>query len=91
MKRHKLTKAGKRAVQTAVVAAVAVGAILLGSPPQLLQPRHQRLGRPIDWEMLESKEGTDLNRLETPHGWVVENTDGYLLFIPDFEKEWLPK
>lgn len=91
MKRHKLTKAGRRVVQVAVAAAVAVGVILLGNLLQPHQPRHQHLGRSIDWEMLESDEGSDLNRLETPHGWVVENTDGYMLFIPDHDKEWLPK
>ena len=33
--------------------------------------------------------GASLQRLEVPKGWVIEGDEGYLMFHPDPDKEWL--
>ena len=85
MRSQRLTKKGAALVAAAVTSiGFAVGRMTADEP--LLRPTRDLV---IDWDYLEGHDGSDLMRLETPKGWVVENADGYLLFIPDESKEWL--
>lgn len=69
-----------------VVVGVVVGAVgtLLSSTS-----RRSQTEKTLKWEALEGEEGSDLQRTPTPEGWIVENTDGYLLHVPDSEHKWL--
>jgi hypothetical protein len=81
----KMTPLG-RLVCTVVVGVVvgAVGMLLL-----LPQEKPRTNSNPLKWEYLEGVEGTDLQRLQTPQGWIVEGADGYLVVMDDPEHEWL--
>ena len=89
----KLTQAGKQALRCAALAAVTV----LVTASYLSLTERQRLRRlqrlqnekRVEWEYLEGTEGADLQRAETPHGWLVEGVDGYLVYVPDHKKKWL--
>lgn len=43
----------------------------------------------IRWEHLKGEEGSDLQRLRLPYGWLVENEDGVLTEVSDPEHRWL--
>ena len=76
----------RRRTILAVVAGVAVAGVVT------LISRHQtRLAadRTIRWDYLEGEEGSDLQRLRVPEGWLVENCDGCLVIVNDPGHEWL--
>lgn len=81
----KLNRRGRLGIVAVAAACVGIAMSNLASPSQRPAGLHDHV---IEWDYLEGEEGSDLNRLETPEGWVVENADGYLLFIPDKEKKW---
>jgi len=70
-----------------VVVGVAVGGVGTLVLNQRSNPRASE--KTLKWEMLEGEEGSDLNRVQTPEGWLVENSDGYLVVVKDPEHEWL--
>jgi len=69
----------------AVAVVVAFGAWLI-SPSS---GQSDRTGKTIEWEYLEGQEGSDLQRLQLPKGWLVENADGYLVVVNDPDHRWL--
>jgi len=81
---------GKLTPSGLALLAVAVGVIVgaAGSTPLVSKPP-KTLERTIQWEFLEGEEGSDLMRLRTPDGWLVENADGFLVLVDDPEHEWL--
>jgi len=82
----KLTRTAKLLVQTVVVGAfVALVVYGLLGRKAFTSTEHKKL----EWEYLESDKGMDLNRLHLPNGWLVECDEGYMVFIPDVEHEWL--
>jgi hypothetical protein len=70
---------------------VVVGVVAGAVGNWILRPsqRSRALDKTIKWEALEGEEGSDLQRLETPQGWIVENVDGYMVVVDDAEHEWL--
>lgn len=82
----KLTKPGILAL---ILLVGTVGALV----GQSLLPHHhspQSQNRKIVWEHLDGENGANLQRLETPLGWLIqEDTDSYLVYILDPDKEWL--
>ena len=71
----------------AVVVGVLVGVVGGNLGWSLSKPRPT--SKTVQWEYLEAEDGTDLQRLEIPTGWIVEGADGYLVVVPDAEKTWL--
>lgn len=82
MKMKSLTLLGQ--VVLTVVVGVTAGAV--GSRLQNTRPLDEKK---IEWEHLEGVEGSDLQRIKLPNGWLVENADGFLAVVVDFEHKWL--
>jgi hypothetical protein len=73
-------------VAAAVVAAVAGTWIL---SPTSSKASSKAKDKTLQWEYLRGESGTDLQRLKTPQGWIVEGADGYLVVMSDPDHEWL--
>ena len=85
----KLTTPGKRALR---IAALSVASVLVTAIFANLVKSHHSCSsqdKHAKWEYIDCEDGTDLLRLETPGGWVVEGADGYLIYVPDPSKSWL--
>jgi len=81
----RLKRLGRSALAVAAGVTVAiVGSLLLSptSPPRTSE-------KTVQWEHLGGQEGSDLQRLEIPQGWIVEGMDGYLVIVDDPNHEWL--
>ena len=81
----KLKPLGQLALSVAVGVAVGVAGTIVLKPSQKLGT----MDKTILWEGLEGEEGSDLQRLWTPDGWLIENSDGYLVIVADPEHGWL--
>lgn len=81
----KLTPRGRTALAVAVGVLVAIVGTKILEPSPVLR----KTDKILKWEALEGKDGTDLQRLSLPKGWIVEGADGYLIVIDDPEHEWL--
>ena len=82
---RKLTPRGRLVLIAAVGVLVGVAGKYLVDP----SPRARTSSKTLQWEALEGEEGSDLNRVQTPNGWIVENVDGYMVVLDDPEHEWL--
>lgn len=84
----RLKPLGRLVLTVAVGVVVGVAGQALLSHP-VLPERRRQTPKKLQWEHLEGEEGSDLTRVRTPSGWIVENVDGYLLLVPDPDHEWL--
>lgn len=89
----KLTPTGKKLMWTTLGAMVATTVIVVAAAldaGRRLQGQESTRDKSAKWEYVDGVDGSNLQRLETPLGWIVEGEDdNYMIFVPDPEKKWL--
>lgn len=85
MTRMRLTQMGR------LVLTVAVG-VFAGLAAQHLQATgtSPQTDKTLKWEYLDGENGGDLLRAETPNGWICESDEGFVVYVDDPHKKWLP-